>query len=393
MPTGKLNQVSGKAGVPLYVAVRDELKRAIDAGVFDPGEQLPSTKALSSELAVSLVTVHRALRELVNVGVVRRGQGRGTFVREDYGARAGASIGLRIALVFQAESSLADSYHGQILEGVRQGAETLGIDLVVLHFGEDWRNECQGFLYVNPLRRQVDRVVGPAGRSPVMIVGASFDDVPANCVDVDNIGLARRAVQKLAEAGHRRIAYVGGDEENSNSRHRWSGFHQACVEYGIEVEPDWQIRVEGWRLPQRERGLLGAMLASATPPTAVFAAGYYFALDVYGVAGELGLQIPGDLSVVGVDDPPSAEFLSPPLTTMRQPLTEMGRIAVANLFDVIGQQAAPRRRVLLSAEWVGRGSVRRVAGEAGTIVTPLRRRERPADDTPRTGGDGKGNRA
>lgn len=374
MTTGKIQPVSARAGVPLYVAVRDELKRAIDAGHFDPGEQLPSTKALSDQLSVSLVTVHRALRELVNVGVVRRGQGRGTFVHEDYAARAGGSIGLRIALVFQAESSLADSYHGQILEGVRQGAETLGIDLVVLHFGEDWRNECQGFLYVNPLRRQVERGLLAAARGPVMIVGASFEDVQASCVDVDNVDLARRAVQRLAEAGHRRIGFVGGTDANSNSRHRWLGFRQACVELGVEPEEDWCLRVDGWRLTESERAGVHRMLSAPGGPRAVFAAGYYFALDVYGVAGELGLQIPGDLSVVGVDDPPSAEYLSPPLSTMRQPLTEMGRLAVSNLFDMIGQRAAARRRVLLSAEHVSRGSVRRVAADAGEIVTPLRAR-------------------
>jgi GntR family transcriptional regulator, arabinose operon transcriptional repressor len=130
----------------LYHTVKEAVRAAIDAGTFAPGHRLPSTKALSEQLSVSLVTVHRALQELVASGVLRRGQGRGTFVHEDYQDRAETSTGMRFGLVFHRESSLADYYHGQILEGVRQGADEFGVDLVLLRFGEDWRNECQGYL-------------------------------------------------------------------------------------------------------------------------------------------------------------------------------------------------------------------------------------------------------
>src|SRR3954469_9568737 len=98
-------------GRPLYITARDAVREAIDQGVFTPGEQMPSTKELSEQLAVSLVTAHRALQELVASGVLQRSQGRGTFVHQRYIDRKKTISDTRLGLVFHAESSLADFYH------------------------------------------------------------------------------------------------------------------------------------------------------------------------------------------------------------------------------------------------------------------------------------------
>src|SRR3954469_6879085 len=106
-----MKTVVSKPGKPLYLAVRDALRQAIDAGVFQPGEQMPSTKELSEQMSVSLVTAHRALQELVTSGVLQRSQGRGTFVHQRYIDRKKTISDTRLGLVFHAESSLADFYH------------------------------------------------------------------------------------------------------------------------------------------------------------------------------------------------------------------------------------------------------------------------------------------
>ena len=349
----ELKDVTARPGLPLYTAVRDRVMAAIEAGRFQPGQQLPSTKALSKEMSVSLVTVHRAMQELVNSGVLRRGQGRGTYVHEDFGLRQRRGLGQRFGLVFHAESSLADAYHGRIFEGVRQSANENGVDLVLLRFGEDWRNECHGYLYVNPFQDQLAKA--PRGvrrgsdepRTPIMVVGASFS-IPGVCsVDTDNAGLARDAVNHLHAHGHRRLAYVGAQGKVSNDRDRHLG--------GIELPNEAVVRSPGWRLDVEGAAQLDRLLASPDRPTAIFAAGYYFALDVYTAAARAGLSIPGSLSVVGVDDPPSASHLSPALTTFRQPLIELGRLAAEGLLDLIKDGGA-HRRITLSAELIERDS-------------------------------------
>jgi len=189
----------------------------------------------------------------------------------------------------------------------------------------------------------------------VVVVGASFDHDHVHSIDTDNVDLAAQAVQHLAALGHRRIAYVGGGAEVSNNVDRWQGFSEAMGRAGL-IATENVLRVPGWKLSDGDRARLVTMLKSPNRPTAIFAAGYYFALDLYSVARELDLDIPGDLSVIGVDDPPSAQFLSPRLTTLRQPLLDMGRLAAESLMDLAVSPTAHEKRRRLRAELVQRGS-------------------------------------
>lgn len=365
----ELKAMQSKPGRPLYAAVKEAVRAAIDGGRFAPGTQLPSTKAISDEMGVSLVTVHRAMQELVASGVLVRGQGRGTFVHEDYAKRSTTAHGLRFGLVFHAESSLADAYHGQILEGVRQRANELGVDLVLLRFGEDTRNECQGYLFVNPLPEQLDKPLRFGQKAPsgaprekdqrnlaITVVGARYAATGANVIDTDNTGIGRQAVEHLRRLGHVRLGFVGGGGKVSNDLDRWNGFTDTAQSLGARVSPEHVLRHSDWRLDDEGRQRLTAMLASPDRPTAIFAAGYYFALDVYAAAAAAGLKVPADLSVIGVDDPPSAHHLHPPLTTFRQPLINLGRMAVGGLFETINAYERVPHQITLPAELINRGS-------------------------------------
>jgi DNA-binding transcriptional regulator YhcF (GntR family) len=287
-----LKAVKPQPGRPLYATVRDVLRDAIDRGVFIPGQQMPSTKDLSEQLAVSLVTAHRALQELVTAGVLQRAQGRGTFVHEKYPERKAQIAEFRVGLLFHAEASLADFYHGQILEGVHRAAHEVGADLLLLRFGEDVRNECNGYLLVNPYKEEAEAFANQPRRGPALVVGArcEFDDL--TCFDVDNVEIARLAVKHLADQGHRSVGYVGGAYQVSNSQDRWHGFTQACAEVGLESSDRALLKAKGWRLDDAERAQLADALRRDDRPTAVFAAGYAFALEVYGAARAAGLRIP-----------------------------------------------------------------------------------------------------
>lgn len=339
----ELKNITPQPGRPLYSVVKDAIRAAIDAGRFQAGDRLPSTKVLSEKMSVSLVTAHRALQELVISGVLRRGQGKGTYVHEDYGRTTRRGLGLRFGIVFHAESSLADAYNGQIFEGVRREANELGIDMILLRYGEDWRNECNAYLFVNPFE---DLLVLPArngrrggsgenGAAPIMVVGATFTLPGVFCMDTDNLGIATAAANYLAELGHREVAFVGGSGKVSNDRDRHTGFLSGCHAAGLQLRAERVFRNPGWRMEEERRLALEAQLLSPNRPTAVFAAGYHFALDTYTAAINVGLRVPQDLSVIGVDDPPSASFLTPPLTTFRQQMVEMGRTAVKALFQKV----------------------------------------------------------
>lgn len=371
-----IQPVRGEPGRPLYELVRDAVRGAIDRGEFGPGERIPSTKSLSETLEVSLVTVHRALQELVAAGVLRRGQGRGTFVHESYAEPSHRTSSMRVGIVFHTEASLADSYHGQIMEGVRRGAEEIGADIVLLRYGEDWRNECQGYLYVNPFKSQLDhsprfgRRPTPTDtpRQPTMVVGARTQVSTVGSIDTDNVALAENAVQYLYDLGHRRIAFVGGQADLTNNIDRLAGYRNGCKRLGLDRDHCPELSANGWQLDEDGIARASAMLLAPDGPTAVFAAGYYFALNIYTVANRAGLSIPTDLSVVGVDDPPSAVHLSPALTTMRQPLVEVGKTAIRELLSHVKVGAAPTRRTL-DAELIIRESTARATEEGSRVTT------------------------
>ena len=339
-----LPRVEPVKGKPLYLVARDALRQAVDEGKFAPGERMPSTAQISRLMNVSLVTAHRALGELVDDGVLRRSQGRGTFVRPVMGDRGTPRAAGRIGLVFHRESSLADHYHSQILEGVRRGAQQLHVDLILLRFDEDVKGECDGFLYVNPLPSELEDVQAHAKKRPRVVVGASGGVAGVAAVDTDNADLAEQAVEHLKNLGHTRLAYVGGGdgpEATSNARDRWQGFAKACDARSMTPQPRHVLHADHWQLSDGEKSRLVRMLTAPNRPTAILAAGYYYALDVYAAALTAGLRLPEDLSVVGIDDPPSAAHLSPSLTTFRQPLVQLGYAAVAMLVDRLAPDAKP----------------------------------------------------
>jgi LacI family transcriptional regulator len=361
--TKELKAVQPQPGKPLYLAAKDRLREAIDGGMFTPGEQMPSTKELSEQLEISLVTAHRALQELVNAGVLSRSQGKGTFVHQAYLEGRRTVSESRVGLVIRSQASLAEVYHCQVLEGIRQAANSLNVDLLLLRFDEDTRKECNGFLYVNPLPADLEAVAASANkrRSPIVVVSARAESTSNICsVGVDNVQLARQAVAHLVGHGHTQIGYVGGPDEVAANRDRWTGFVEGLSERRLTPRPQWVLKGSGWRLDERERTELIRLLSGPNRPTAIFAAGYEFALDLYGAAQTVGLKVGEALSVVGVDDPPSAAHLSPPLTTLRQPLIQLGHSAVTALVDRCRHDGAPAEHRVLQSELV----IRRSSGPA-----------------------------
>ena len=366
MPASKLPRVRSRPGALLYVDVRDAIHDAIRGGVFPVGTRLPSTKDLAASLGVSLVTTHRAMQALEARGVIDRVQGRGTFVteRKDRPLR-------RLAVVLQPQASLADYYHGDLLDGMNRAARELGADLLIRHAVEPTRRVSSAadgtspekpwggtdaFLLLNPLPAAADAFrVTLADGVPSLLVGAHAEGLPH--VDVDNVDLIRQAVDHLLSLGHRRILYVGGAECLSNSRDRRDAFIGACADAGIDGGR--RLEAKSWRLSEEEKEEAVGRLRSPDPPTAAIGAGYYLTLDVYEAAGAAGLEVPADLSVVGVGDPMSAPHLSPPLTTMRQPLVDLGRAAVERVSSMLDGQDAGS--VDLKAELIVRASTGRAS--------------------------------
>jgi DNA-binding LacI/PurR family transcriptional regulator len=162
------------------------------------------------------------------------------------------------------------------------------------------------------------------------------------------------ATRHLIDLGHRRIAIITGPPRMLSSRARLDGYRAALDTAGIPVDPalvregDFQV-VDGLRHTR-------ALLRLADPPTAIFAGNDGTAVGVYQAADEAGRRVPHDLSVVGFDDLLPAAWMIPPLTTIRQPLTEMAVAAAKMVVALASTEPPSRTRLELATDLVVRGS-------------------------------------
>lgn len=165
---------------------------------------------------------------------------------------------------------------------------------------------------------------------PAVLVDRDLHGVNINRVLCDNRQGAYQAMRHLLELGHRRIGIIGAPAYSEPMIHRANGIRQALADFGLSEDP--QLMVSG-TLQQFEMGYRAAneLLDKFPPPTAVFALTDVVAVGVIHAAAEHGLVLPRDLSIVGFDDIPLASFIIPELTTVAQPIYEMGEIATRML--------------------------------------------------------------
>jgi LacI family transcriptional regulator len=129
------------------------------------------------------------------------------------------------------------------------------------------------------------------------------------------------------------------------------------MERRLPLSPDYIIATEDAFASTMERNdQVGCVLSQPGRPTAFFCAGYYSALETLQVLREMGLRVPEDVSLIAFDDPMSARHITPPLTTVRQPLEAMGRVALERLLTWMTTGEPPSRHEVLETELVVRGS-------------------------------------
>jgi LacI family transcriptional regulator len=166
------------------------------------------------------------------------------------------------------------------------------------------------------------------------------------------------AAQHLLSLGHRRIAYIGGHPAAAHNQARMHGYRAALEAQSAPI-PEGYVRFGQFLYRD---GLAGAaaLLDLTEPPTAVFAGSDETAVGVIETARARGLRVPEDLSVVGFDDTQVARFASPPLTTVRQPLRDMGRIALRTALRLAAGEKLDSHHVELATELVVRQSTARL---------------------------------
>jgi LacI family transcriptional regulator len=188
----------------------------------------------------------------------------------------------------------------------------------------------------------------------IVLIDEDIPGVNVPKIFVENREGAHAATRHLIEAGHRRIAHIGGPAKLFSAIERLAGYRDAIAEVGMTVD-DGDIR-QGEYSREFGRAAMLDILAGGRPPTAVFAGSDFIAIGIMEAVRSKGLNVPQDISLVGFDDMPFADLLAPGLTTIRQPTAELGRIGFGTLKALI-DKASPPELTRLPVALVKRNSV------------------------------------
>ncbi len=259
---------------------------------------------------------------------------------------------------------LDNGYIGEIIRGIDEALRDIGYDLMLYTTHRQEGKESRyvqaiangltdGLILIVPLIPTAYLDALRQQRFPYVLIDQSDIEESSSIVDATNEKGAYEATRYLIELGHRRIGHITGLMGLSSAVERLAGYKAALEEAGIPFNPQLVVEGDFWE----QSGYEGTqkLLALPQPPTAIFASNDLMAFGAYEAVRTNGLDIPKDISIVGFDDIPQASLVHPKLTTVHQPLDQMGRVAVQILLERI-EKDSPPRRVTLATHLVIRDS-------------------------------------
>ncbi len=260
---------------------------------------------------------------------------------------------------------LDNGYVIEIVRGVDQELARSGCELMVYTTHRSGNNNANYLRYVaNGLTEGILLVVPLLSTEfltalenigyPYVLIDAVNMLGHSPSVNATNWQGAYKATEYLIELGHRRIGFITGIRELSSAKDRYDGFITALKDYQIPIED--RLIVTGDFGQESGYVATRQLLALDAPPTAIFASNDMMAFGVMDAVREAGLSIPHDMSVIGFDDIPQAVNTYPKLTTVHQPLEEMGRVGVKLLLEHIENPDTPPKNIVLATQLVIRDS-------------------------------------
>jgi LacI family transcriptional regulator len=207
---------------------------------------------------------------------------------------------------------------------------------------------------------------------PVVSVSGHHRQQSVVNIELDHLLAARYALEHLRKLGHKEIAFIKGQSFSSDTRARWLAICKVASKLGITIHPRLVTQLEG-TAPGSDPGRAATvqLLERGVPFTAIFAFNDLTAIGAITVLREAGIRVPEEVSVVGFDDIPSAATNMPPLTTVRQPMQEMGRVAAVTLLQMIdgNHEEWPRKPIRVLPTFVERGSTGIAVATPETFLT------------------------
>ena len=322
--------------------------------------------AIAREAGVSVPTVSRVVNGRADVAPETRQRVEDLLRRHGYRRRPATRARDRASLIDLVFNDLDSPWAVEIIRGVEDVAHISGVGTVISAIHR--RSSATRQWLQNLRARASDGVIlvtshldppvqAELRRLDVHMVVIDPAGVPS--LDVPTIGATNwagglSATEHLISLGHRRIGFVAGPRLLLCSRARHDGYRAGLEAAGLPLDEDLVFQGDFYH----ESGFTGGteLLKLADPPTAIFASSDQMAFGVYEAVRRRGLRVPDDVSVIGFDDLPEARWSSPPLTTIRQPLAEMGMLAARTVLRLAQGEDIESPRIELATDIVVRDS-------------------------------------
>jgi len=360
----EVDTVPDKTELPKYQQIKDYILDQINKRKLAANDRIPSETELSKELGYSVITVRRALSELVNEGVIYRIQGKGSFVAEKKEPVIKSNeISRRLVAFILACNEAYDGSFMQMTRGMQSYLNKHGYSLIIEYTDHDIEKEKEilerlassgisGLIIfsINP-DENAEAIMNLKKKNiPFVLLDRYVDEFPTNYVASDNFDGAYNAVQHLIEQGHTRIAFLGYQFFLSSEKDRYKGYVKAMENAGIQ-NPDnlvFQNAHNSYdkiiqRINNREI-------------TAVLAVNDTLAIDFIKVCMENSIKVPDDVAVMGFDDIDSAKYQRVPLSTVKQYFQKMGHEAARVLIHSIRDPELGSSKILLPVKVICRES-------------------------------------
>ncbi len=324
------------------------------AGVSKP----TVSRVLNGRPDVALATRERVERVITEQSYVRNGAARSLGATRSLGAG-------RAGLIDLVAIEIDSLYIVQIIKGAAETLDAVGLSIVLTathdkeHRHRQWlarviEHAADGAILVLPNGHATYLEELRGRRVPFVVIDSRADQTP----DIPSVGATNfagglAATEYLLSLGHRHIAAIGGPLYRS-AKARLAGYRTALEGAGLPVDPAL-IQPGDFGV---ETGCVAAqaLLDLPEPPSAIFAGNDLQAIGVYKALHARGLRVPDDMSVVGFDDAPLAALVSPALTTIRQPMYDMGALAASMLLRLVGGDTLTTTYVELATALVVRAS-------------------------------------
>ncbi|MDD3925269.1 MAG: GntR family transcriptional regulator [bacterium] len=341
---------------------RDEVKnilyKMLAGNEVKVGDRMPSENVLSKEYGVARNTVREAIESLVADGLVNRIHGKGTFVA-DRPSPANKLVALVVPWSSNGSEVEAMPFFNLLIKGISAGFAGHSFNLL-LPGGNggalEGNGAFDGAIVFYPRFDEEECLDNLERRGlPFISIGRPPQSDKRNYVQADNFGGACQVMEHLISLGHSRISYIGNALISCEWEDRLNGYRKALADHGLEHEEHIIIEEtsageeDGYRLMEK-------LIHIRSDVTAVFMAGDFMAIGAIRCLRDRGLTIPEDISVIGFDDIGSSAYLRPALTTIHQPVYEVGKLAAEKLVEIILHGSLERIQITLDTELVVRKS-------------------------------------